>query len=205
MLSDKFAILAGVIVVASAAMYAYDTLKGRNNPNRVTWVMWTLAPMIGFAAQLSQGVGLESIFTFAIGFGPLLVLIASFVNRKAYWKLTTFDLWCGSISLVALVLWVATGEGLVALVLSIVADFFAAIPTVKKSYFNPESESGYPFLLGAFATVLTLLTISVWTVSSSAFGIYVLLMDSLIAVLVLFPKLRPGYKIDFPREESRFW
>jgi hypothetical protein len=107
-----------MIVVASAAMYAYDTLKGRNNPNRVTWVMWTLAPMIGFAAQLSQGVGLQSIFTFAIGFGPLLVLIASFVNRKAYWKLTTFDLLCGSISLVALVLWVATGEGLVALVLA---------------------------------------------------------------------------------------
>jgi hypothetical protein len=33
--------------------------------------MWTNVPMITFAAQLGQGVGLQSVFTFAGGFGPL--------------------------------------------------------------------------------------------------------------------------------------
>ncbi|MDB5178261.1 MAG: hypothetical protein JWN01_204 [Patescibacteria group bacterium] len=190
MLNDKFVILSGVLTVAGAAGYAYETLKGRNQPNRVTWAMWALAPMIGFFAQLSQGVGLQSILTFSMGFGPLLVLAASFANRKAYWRLTKFDLLCGSISLVALALWVLTGKGLVAIVLSIAADLFAAIPTIKKSYQDPESESGFPFLVGAVAGIITLLTINVWTVSNSAFGVYVLLTDSLIAGLVLFPGLR---------------
>jgi len=191
MLDPKFAILAGVIAVASAAGYAFDTLRGRNQPNRVTWAMWTVVPMIAFAAQIGQGVGLQSVFTFAGGFGPLLVLIATFVNPKAYWRLTSFDLTCGLISLTAVVLWAITGKGLVALVLSVVADFFAAVPTIKKSYRVPESESGYPFLLGVVAALITLLTIQEWTLANSAFAIYVLFVDGLIASLVLFPAARP--------------
>jgi hypothetical protein len=191
MLDPKFAILAGVIAVASAAGYAFDTLRGRNQPNRVTWAMWTVVPMIAFAAQIGQGVGLQSVFTFAGGFGPLLVLIATFVNPKAYWRLTSFDLTCGLISLTAVVLWAITGKGLVALVLSVVADFFAAVPTIKKSYRVPVSESGYPFLLGVVAALITLLTIQEWTLANSAFAIYVLFVDGLIAGLVLFPAARP--------------
>jgi len=191
MLDAKFVILAGVIAVASAAGYAFDTLRGRNQPNRVTWAMWTVVPMIAFAAQIGQGVGLQSVFTFAGGFGPLLVLIATFVNPKAYWRLTSFDLTCGLVSLAALVLWAITGKGLVALVLSVVADFFAAVPTIKKSYRVPVSESGYPFLFGVVAALITLLTIKEWTLANSAFGIYVLFTDGLIAGLVLFPAARP--------------
>jgi hypothetical protein len=193
MLDAKFTILAAIIAVASAAGYAFDTLRGRNQPNRVTWSMWTVVPMIAFAAQISQGVGLQSVFTFAGGFGPLLVLVATFVNPKAYWRLTSFDLTCGLISLSAIVFWAITGKGLVALVLSVVADFFAALPTIKKSYWVPVSESGYPFVFGVVAALITLLTIKEWTLANSAFGIYVLFADGLIAGLVLFPRARPKF------------
>ena len=191
MLSDKFTILSGLLTVYGGGIYAWDTLKSRNRPNRVTWFMWTLAPMIGFAAQLSQGVGWQSILTFSIGFGPALVLTASFLNRKAYWKLTKFDLLCGSISLAALILWILTGKGLVAIILSTVADFFAAMPTIKKSYQEPDSESGWPYLMGSVAAIITLLTIEVWTFSNAAFAVYVLFTDTLIGTLVLLPNLRP--------------
>jgi hypothetical protein len=150
--------------------------------------------MITFAAQIDQGVGLQSIFTFSGGFGPLLVLIASFVNPNAYWRLTSFDLVCGLMSLAAIVLWAITGKGLVALVLSVVADFFAAVPTIKKSYQVPASESGYPFLLGVGAALITVLTIKEWTLADSAFGVYVFVADGLIAALVLFPRARPGLR-----------
>jgi hypothetical protein len=191
MLDPRFAILSGPIAVTGALTYAYDTLRGRNQPNRVTWAMWTLAPMIGFAAQISEGVGLESILTFSIGFGPLLVLIASFVTKKAYWQLTAFDLACGSLSLAALACWAITGTGLVALVLSVTADLSAAVPTIRKSYREPQSESGHSYLFGTAAALLTLLTIRDWTLANAAFGVYVLIIDALLASLVLFGHGRP--------------
>jgi hypothetical protein len=91
-----------------------------------------------------------------------------------------------------LILWVLTGEGLVAIILSTVADFFAAVPTIKKSYQEPDSESGWPFLMGSVAAIITLLTIKAWTFSNAAFGVYVLFTDTLIGTLVLLPNLRPA-------------
>lgn len=190
MLDPRFTILAGVISVACCVGYANGTLRGRNQPNRVTWGMWTVAPMIAFAAQISQDVGLQSVFTFAGGFGPLIVLVATFVNQEAYWRLTLFDLTCGLLSVTAIVFWAITGKGLVALVLSVVADFLAAVPTITKSYRAPVSESGYPFLFGVVTAVITLLTIKDWTLANSAFGVYVLFTDGLIAGLVLLPNAR---------------
>ncbi|HEY6396548.1 MAG TPA: hypothetical protein VIX82_03735 [Solirubrobacteraceae bacterium] len=50
-------------------------------------MLWTLTPLIAFAAERAQHVGLEALLTFAVGFGPLLVVVASFVDPRAYWKL----------------------------------------------------------------------------------------------------------------------
>ena len=38
---------------------------------------------------------------------PLLIFLASFVNRRSYWQLNRFDLSCGALSVAALVVWVA--------------------------------------------------------------------------------------------------
>ena len=103
MIDAHFAILAAVITVAGNAVYAVDTVRGNTQPNRVSWMLWTLAPLIAFAAEVSQGVGLQSLLTFAIGFGPLLVVCASFLDPKAYARVTLFDVLCGVLSLIALV------------------------------------------------------------------------------------------------------
>jgi len=54
----------------------------------------------------------------------------------------------------------------------------------------PTSESGYPFVLGVVAAFITLLTIKEWTLATSAFAVYVLFADGLIAGLILFPQAR---------------
>jgi len=64
----------------------------------------------------------------------------SFVNKKAYWKTSVTDYACGAAALIGLVLWYITSDGTLAIAFSIIADFFAAIPTFKKSYTHPESE-----------------------------------------------------------------
>lgn len=38
------------------ASYIKGTIKGNTKPNRVTWLLWTIAPMIATVATLSGGV-----------------------------------------------------------------------------------------------------------------------------------------------------
>ncbi|HXD64388.1 MAG TPA: hypothetical protein VNV17_07220 [Solirubrobacteraceae bacterium] len=192
MIDARFAILAAVVTVAGNAVYAVDTVRGNTQPNRVSWMLWTLAPMIAFAAEVTQGVGLQSLLTFAIGFGPLLVVCASFLDPKAYARVTLFDVLCGVLSLVALVAWAVTGRGSVAIFLSILADFFGAVPTLRKSYRDPESEHAVAFLAGVTGSIITLLTINAadWDFASWGFPVYVIVVSGAIALLILRPRLQ---------------
>jgi hypothetical protein len=148
--------------------------------------MWTLAPMIAFAAEIHQGVGLRSLMTFMVGFNPLLVFVASFVNTKATWKLTKFDFACGVLSLLGLLLWLLSGQGNIAILFSIVADALAALPTIVKSYSHPESESWLVFLGGGLAAGITLLTIKAWTFANYGFPLYILLVCLVLISLIRF-------------------
>ena len=78
-----------------------------------------------FAAEIKQGVGIESLIPFISGLFPLLIFLSSFVNKKAYWKITKFDVGCGLLSVLGLILWQVTKVGNIAIAFGILADGFA--------------------------------------------------------------------------------
>jgi hypothetical protein len=197
MLNPNFAIVGALISVFGCASYAWDTLKGTTKPNRVGWSLWALAPLIAFAAELSQGVRLQqSLITFAAGFGPLLVLLASFNDRKAYWKIKPFDWYCAAFSLMALIFWLITGKGDVAIIFSICADLLACTPTAIKSYTDPDTESPAAFVAGSIGVIITLFTIQHWVFANYAFPCYLLVANTGIAGIIILrgrasKKLKP--------------
>ena len=194
MLHPNFVIVGTLIGAVGSLAYLADTIKGKVKPNRVSFLLWSIAPFIAFAAQIKQGVGLESLMTFSTGFLPFLTFAASFVNKKAEWKITRFDLVCGFLSMIGLALWLITKVGNIAIFFSIVADGLAAIPTVVKAYKYPDTELAWPWIATVFGVVLTLLTLSKWTFANSGFIIYILIIDAIIFSLVQF---RLGEKFAF--------
>lgn len=136
--------------------------------------------------QSSRVWGIQSLLTFSVGFNPLLIFIASFVNKKAYWKVTKLDLSCGALAIVGLVLWQITGTGNLAIFVGILADGIAAIPTVIKSYKQPETENPYVFLGSGIAAIITLLTVKTWNFEYYAFPAYIFAICALIYVLIQF-------------------
>ena len=186
MLSQNFIIIGTLIGAVGSIAYLVDTVKGKVKPNRVSFLLWSIAPFIAFAAQIKQGVGLEALMTFSTGFLPLMTFMASFVNKKAEWKITRFDLICGLLSLLGLALWLITKVGNIAIFFSIVADGLAAVPTIVKAYKYPDTELAWPWLATVVGVVLTLLTIKDWSFANSGFIIYILIADALIYSLVQF-------------------
>jgi hypothetical protein len=198
MLHSNFVIVGTLIGAAGAVAYLIETVKGNVKPNRVSFLMWSIAPMIAFFAQINQGVGLEALMTFSTGFLPFTVFIASFVNKRSEWKLTWFDVMCGVLSLVGLAFWMITKVGNVAIFFSIVADGFAAVPTMVKAFKYPDTEMAWPWIATVFGIILTLLTLSTFTFANCGFILYILINNTLIFSLVQFrlgEKLRPKTKL----------
>lgn len=186
MINENFVIIGTIIAALGTLSYFIDTIKGKVKPNRVSFLMWSIAPLVAFAAQLKQGVGIQSLMTFSVGFLPLTIFIASFVNKKAEWRLSRFDLSCGLLSLIGLALWLITQVGNVAIAFSIMADGLAALPTIVKAYKFPETESGWLWSTAAISGLLTLLTINNWNFANYSFPLYILISTSIIFILVQF-------------------
>jgi len=186
MLPSYFVVIGTLIGAAGAIAYLIDTIKGKVKPNRVSFLLWSIAPFIAFAAQIKQGVGLEVLMTFSTGFLPIMTLTASFFNKQAEWRFTKFDLFCGFLSAIGLVLWQITKVGNVAIFFSILADGLAAVPTIVKSYKYPDTELAWPWIASSFGVLLTLLTIKELSFANSAFIIYIFIVDLIIFSLVQF-------------------
>jgi hypothetical protein len=186
MINQNFVIVGAIIAAVGSLSYLIDTLKGRVKPNRVSFLLWSLAPLIAFFAEIKQGVGIQALMTFIVGFLPLTIFIASFVNKKAVWSLTGFDLICGTLSIVGLILWYITKSGNIAIIFSILADGLAALPTVRKSFNYPETESAWPYFASTISAILTLLTVKVWNLANIGFPLYIVLITLVIFSLVQF-------------------
>jgi len=192
-LNVNFVYLGAVTAAVGETFYVVDTIRGKTQPNRVTWLLWAVAPLLAFAVEAADGVGLRSLTTFMVGFGPLVVFGASFVNRRAVWELGAFDYVCGALSVAGIAGWLVTRQGLVALVASIAADAIAGVPTFVKSWRQPETETATAYAGAAISAVLTLLTVKHVTAAVFAFPLYIAVMASLQVIVIggrLGPRLR---------------
>ncbi len=175
--------------LSGVAVYIKDTLKGTTKPNRVTYLLWSIAPMIASGAALVSGVRWAVLPVFMTGFGPFLVFLASFVNPNSYWKLRSYDYICGVFSVLALTLWGITSNPIIAIVFAIISDAFAGLPTLIKSWTNPETESGIAYFLAMLGTLTTFAAIKSWAFSEYGFASYIILMDGILTLAVYRNKL----------------
>ena len=167
-----------------AFSYIKETIGGSTKPNRMTWLLWSIAPLIATVAALTDGVRWSVLPVFMSGFVPLLVFISSFVNKNSYWKLEKFDYLCGFFSVLALILWGITKEPSIAIIFAIASDGSAALPTLVKAWKYPATETGTPYVTGVFNALTSFTAIKIWSFSSYAFPIYLVVTCTLLALAV---------------------
>ncbi len=185
MIDSRFIFLAALLSFAGTYGYIRDTLRGDTSPNRVTWGLWAIEGLLAFVVEIQQHVGLASLTTLMLGLMPFVIVMVSFKNPHSVWKIGRFDLFCGLISLAGLVFWGLVNEPTVALISFVAADQIAALPTVRKAWIAPSTESPRVFFLGVANCGITLLTLKHFTTAGVLFPGCILVTDLLIGLLVV--------------------
>lgn len=170
--------------------YVKDTIQGKTKPNRVSRLLRSIAPMIATVAALSDGVRWAVLPVFISGFGPFLVFISSFINKKAYRKLEKSDYVCWFFSLLALVLRYITKNPAIAIIFAIISDALAAIPTLIKWWKHPETESPIAFAGWLFNALTSFLALKTFGFTELAFPIYLVIIDILLMGSIIVWKLK---------------
>ena len=183
MLPEYFAIIGAIIGSLGGFYYLYETITGKAQPNRITWLLWGIFPMVIFVAQRAQGVEGLSWTSFVAGFTPLLIVAASFLNRKAYWKSEPRDYYLMAAAIVGIILWAVTDNPILALLFALLADLLAGIPTLIKSYRHPRSESWIAYAISTFGFGISLLSVHTFDLENAAFVTYVFAFNGACALL----------------------
>ena len=201
-IDPHFVYLAALLSLVGAYGYLASTLRGTTSPHRVTWSLWGLEGVLAFVVEVQQRVGLASLMTLMLGLVPLLIVAASFRNSRNAWRITRFDIGCGLVSLLGIAFWALVHEPTVALVSFVVADQIAAVPTLRKSWLAPASESSGVFFMGVLNTGITLLTLRHFTTVGALFPGTIFIADLVVALLV-FARLGPRFRGETTRLHER--
>lgn len=183
MLPEYFAIVGAIIGSLGGFYYLYDTIVGKTQPNRITWLLWGIFPMVIFVAQRAQGVEGLSWTSFVAGLTPLLIVAASFLNKKAYWKSEPRDYYLMAAAIVGIILWATTDNPNLAILFSLLADILAGVPTLIKSYRHPRSESWIAYAISTVGFGISFLSVQTHNFENTAFVAYLLLMNGAFALL----------------------
>jgi hypothetical protein len=182
MIPEYFAIVGALIGSLGGFYYLFDTIRGKAKPNRVTWLLWGLFPMIIFVAQRAQGVEGLSWASFAAGFTPFLILAASFLNKDAYWKTERRDYYLMAGAIAGIVLWAFTDNPNLAILFALAADFLAGVPTLLKAYRYPETESWVAYAISAVGFGVAVLAVPTLTFETAAFICYLFILNALLTL-----------------------
>jgi hypothetical protein len=191
MISPNFMILAAILTVIGNGVYARAAYRGITKPNLMSWSLWSVIPLIMFFAQRSQGVGQQSYLSLIVGLTPLAIIIAAWFGTNLRYKIQKADLLCLGASLAAIILWLITGNSIIAIVLSILAGTYASMLTFMHGYHHPEQENALPFMCGVISAITTLLTTQKFDLQSTGFAVYLLLSNAaLVFVIAVLPRVR---------------
>src|SRR5581483_4242576 len=185
-------LVGGAINATGSFRYIRDTVRGTTKPNRVTYFMWAIAPLIATAAAVSRGVTWAAVPIFMSGFCPLLVFLSSFANRQGYWKLGILDYLCGVFSALALILWAISKDPTIAIVLAIASDGLAALPTLMKAWSFPETETGISYVLAFVSASTSFAAVRHWTFTECGFAIYLMILSAMLSISVYRRRLMPA-------------
>lgn len=191
--------IAGIIGLIGFFPYFLEIFRGQTKPNRASWWIWGILGVILGISYYSSGAT-HSIWV------PLCYAVCQLVTATLSLKFgeggwSRLDLQCLIGAGISLLLWWILDSALIAMMACLVIDLFGAVPTLKKSYLKPDSESFLSWSIFFIANSLNLLAIGQWNFALSAYPLYLFFLSGSLVFILGTPKI---IKLLEARKNNRF-
>jgi hypothetical protein len=186
-------IFAGILASITFVPYIITTLQRKTKPNRATWCIWAVVGVILCSSYYSSGSTNAIWVPASYAVGQTIVAILALRFGEGAWS--RFDRLCMVGAGISLILWWQLKSPAVALIINISIDSLGALPTLKKVYSEPETESYLAWLITLTASFCNLFAIEQWSLSTCAFPLYLFCLNVMMVALTLRPRLQKYFLI----------
>ncbi|OGK62400.1 hypothetical protein A2334_02750 [Candidatus Roizmanbacteria bacterium RIFOXYB2_FULL_38_10] len=176
-------ILAIILTFIGYVPYIRDTFTGKTTPHIYTWFIWGFVTAIAFGLQLSGGAGVGAWITLAVVLISALIFVVGLRNGKK--DIAPLDTVFLLLSLVALVLWLIAKQPILSIILVCTIDMFGFVPTIRKSWHKPYSETLFSYELAGFRHGISLLALQNYSIVTWLYPVTWSIANTLFSVMLI--------------------
>jgi hypothetical protein len=164
--------------------YIIDIFKRKTQPHIYTWFIWSITMVIAIAWWYQWWWELLLITLWL----PSLFVIFTFILSLKYGTkdITKFDIWILLLAIFSIFIFLALDNPLFAILLVSFIDALWYIPTFRKAFKNPYSETLIFWWGGIFLSILMILSLHEYNLLTLTYILTIWLSDLWLSLLIIY-------------------
>lgn len=186
-------IVATVLVFIGYIPYLRDIIRGKTKPHLYSWFLWCFVTLIAFALQIGGGAGSGAFVTLAAALMCIAVIVLGFAY-KAKVEIVKIDTAFLILAFIALGLWLIAKQPVLSAILTTLIDLLGFVPTIRKSWSKPFTETLTFYYLNLFRFGLAVVALQKYSVVTALYPVTWLAANSLFALMLIIRRKQVGKK-----------
>lgn len=183
--AEVLGLLAVFLTILGYSFYAAGIKNGKIKPHGFSWLIWAILTGIAFFAQMSDGAGPGAWATGATALGSLIFALIGFSkDSRSYIKKIDYVFFVAS--LIGLPLWYVTGNPVWSVILITIIDALAFIPSYRKAYLHPFTESVCEKTLNGSKYIFAIFALQNFSITTALYPASLLILNLAFATLLIF-------------------
>lgn len=182
-------IFSGILSTFAYLPYIRDTIARRTQPQRASWLIWSVLGSIAFCSQLYEGAESSLWFAGVQVSGTLAVFLLS-IRLGVGGFLSRSDCAVLAAAALGLLLWYSTSDAVYALTITISISLLGGSVTVIKAYLSPDSETMTTWFLSFIAAGCAMASVGAMDWVLLAYPAYLFVLNGAIVLAMLLGRVR---------------
>lgn len=160
-------IIATIVSIISFFPYLRNIFRRKTQPHSYTWLIWTILQVTGVVAMFNNhaGIGTLALAVGAVFCGYIFILSLKYGTKN----ITLFDTCCLVGALAAIVVYIFLHNPVLSVILITVTDFVGFLPTLRKAFAEPYTETISLYLLGVIWSAFNIVAISTYSITTTLY------------------------------------
>ncbi|MEN9605043.1 MAG: hypothetical protein RJB39_728 [Candidatus Parcubacteria bacterium] len=181
-MKETLAIIAAILVIIGHVPYLRDMIKKKIQPHPYTWLVWTIVALITFFGQVSKGAGIGALPTAVAELFTIIIFIFSI--RYGFKDISKVDTYFLIIALLAIIPWIITNDATLSVIIAVSIDVIAYIPTIRKTWRFPRTETPWLYNVNIIRHGLTLFSLQTYNIATTIHSIAMVGTNSLMRIIL---------------------
>lgn len=178
--------IAVVLSIIAYVPYIIDTLKGKTIPHVLSWANSALVAFAVFGLQLLKGGGAGAWVTLVMAVISLVITMLGCKHGKKHIK--KVDIILFGLALVGVVVWLFIQEPAVATYILVAVTTIGFVPTIRKSFTHPKTETLSTYAINSIRHSLSLLALQAYSVVTVLYPAVWIAINVITSVIIIMKR-----------------